>query len=55
VTAQTLPRQRTQLAFCPYCDQLVPGLESWCNKPACITAEIAESVALDRQCEARDE
>lgn len=49
MTAQTLPRQRTQRAFCPYCDAPAPGLLASCNKPDCIVAEIAEITRADRR------
>lgn len=50
MTAPTLPRQRnTQQAFCPYCDQPVPGLTSGHNNPDCVVAEIAEIASDDRR------
>lgn len=49
MTAATLPRQRTQRAFCPTCGAAVPGLLAGCNKPACITAEIDEFARDDRR------
>lgn len=45
----TLPRQRTQQAFCPHCGRRVPGLLASCNRPTCITAEIAEIAREDRR------
>lgn len=48
MNAPTLPRQRTQQAFCPHCERRVPGLLAACNDPTCVAAEIDAVVCEER-------
>lgn len=40
-----------QVVPCPTCDRPLPGLFAQCEQPGCLTAAVAEDVAVDRRCD----